>query len=418
MSASYATCGEEILSTERRVSTITAISRLNTVINLKSFFELANVVEKDSEPNHIIYIEFGKDKFDCVTRGTHYKPVKKPKNTKKKDAGGACGSSSAGKKGNGGQSCTAKRFDNQITIIIQLTGARYVNMKLFQNGKIQMTGLKAIDEGHVACGVIKREILSARSKQESLRTTITADEAARRANIRKAFADIEKHKETIVAVKSVHIQPHEVVYKEREIAKKVTELNNKISKCNAVLSSTYTAGESIEEEEFDICDKGTIKETDYKVCLINTDFEVNTKIKREHLYGVLVDKQKNLCSYVPEMYPGVKLQYLWNRNRNHNGNCRCYPQENDTFLQKYCVGNGSGTEQFACKKITIAIFQSGRIIITGASFEQIEDAYSYIVRIIKENFDKVHKKQLDPELIQKTIDRHNTANINMQKDIQ
>ena len=46
-----------------------------------------------------------------------------------------------------------------------------------------------------------------------------------------------------------------------------------------------------------------------------------------------------------------------------------------------------------CKKITIAIFQSGCVIITGAqSLLQINEAYAWINEIIFSNKDSVEKK--------------------------
>ena len=53
------------------------------------------------------------------------------------------------------------------------------------------------------------------------------------------------------------------------------------------------------------------------------------------------------------------------------------------------VGNGN------CKRITIAIFQSGRILITGGrNREQISKSYNFINRVLKENFDIVRKRKV------------------------
>ena len=71
-----------------------------------------------------------------------------------------------------------------------------------------------------------------------------------------------------------------------------------------------------------------------------------------------------------------------------------------------------------CKKITISIFQSGNIIITGArSLEQINDAYSFINKVLKKDYsllnldeyykDMVERPSRDTHLNEKDLELHN-----------
>lgn len=128
-------------------------------------------------------------------------------------------------------------------------------------------------------------------------------------------------------------------------------------------------------------DIDTIKARDFTIRMINSDFSVNYKIRRRELHRYLMDMHDNKCSYQPETYPGVKLQYFWNsKNKNIAGNCHC---------EKMCFGKGTGQELGSCKKVTISIFQSGKVLITGAtSFEQVNDAYAYITKILSEQINK------------------------------
>ena len=53
-----------------------------------------------------------------------------------------------------------------------------------------------------------------------------------------------------------------------------------------------------------------------------------------------------------------------------------------------CKGQGTGDGDGECKRITMSIFRTGRIIITGArEIKQIEAAYSFLNKV----FDK-HEK--------------------------
>ena len=51
---------------------------------------------------------------------------------------------------------------------------------------------------------------------------------------------------------------------------------------------------------------------------------------------------------------------------------------------KFCSGQGDGTEISSCKRITIAVFQTGSIIITGARMKkQLDEAYDFMNNVIR-----------------------------------
>ena len=54
------------------------------------------------------------------------------------------------------------------------------------------------------------------------------------------------------------------------------------------------------------------------------------------------------------------------------------------MCDKICNGQGDGKSETSCKRITIAIFQTGSIIITGArNLNQLEEAYDFMNTILK-----------------------------------
>lgn len=120
-----------------------------------------------------------------------------------------------------------------------------------------------------------------------------------------------------------------------------------------------------------------LKNTNYKICLINSDFKVNFEIRLDYLYKIVTTKYNIICSYEPCIYPGAKIEYYYP----NNGYCLC---------KEFCNGK---TE--TCKKITIAVFQSGCVIITGANkIEHIEIAYAFITKILKDNLEQIERKKL------------------------
>jgi TATA-box binding protein (TBP) (component of TFIID and TFIIIB) len=125
----------------------------------------------------------------------------------------------------------------------------------------------------------------------------------------------------------------------------------------------------------------------FKIRMINTDFKVyqdgehteRFNIKRKELHNLLIsNKYNNKSSFQPGIYQGVKLEYFWNTaNHAKNGICACVNN---------CFGKNAGEGDGNCKKVTVAIFESGSILITGGiTFEQVDDAYKYICNVIKEN---------------------------------
>lgn len=101
-----------------KISTITLDCKLHTIINLDKFAKY--VVLKEDE---IVSIKFG-NRTDTATNRTivFIKPKKKP---------------------------SVKNFYNQVTILMKPTNnpeRNYINIKVFKNGSLQMTGCKDMDD--------------------------------------------------------------------------------------------------------------------------------------------------------------------------------------------------------------------------------------------------------------------------------
>jgi TATA-box binding protein (TBP) (component of TFIID and TFIIIB) len=59
---------------------------------------------------------------------------------------------------------------------------------------------------------------------------------------------------------------------------------------------------------------------------------------------------------------------------------------------KFCNGQGDGKAVGQCKKITIAAFQTGSIIITGArNRAQLDEAYTFINNVLQRHSEVVTK---------------------------
>ncbi len=246
--------------TDLRISTMTAISSINSDIDL-------NYLYQNFTPNDVItYMQYGANEDKGVT-GKTVRKTRKPK--------------------------PKKTFYNQITL--HIICEKTVNVKLFNNGRIQMTGLKYQDHG-------------------------------------------------TKVVSSVVEQLYHFNFED-----------------NPFLSSIPCKIDPV------------------SIACINSDFSINFPIKRELLHRDIVNAGY-YSSYEPCIYPGVNIKYYYN-TLHPGGICQCESQ---------CAGKGCGSVDGGCKKVTVAVFKSGKAIITGArSLEQLHTAYSFITQFIDERKEKL-----------------------------
>jgi hypothetical protein len=112
----------------------------------------------------------------------------------------------------------------------------------------------------------------------------------------------------------------------------------------------------------------------YMVRLINSDFHVGFTINNRRLQQLIVKRYPHMCIYEPCIYNGVKLLYYHNSTNRIPGVCSCTGR---------CDGKGDGA---CCKKVTVAVFQTGSVIITGATdVAQVHCAYDFIKELLKSN---------------------------------
>ena len=234
-----------------RISTITCILQISNDIDLKKVYEDVPIT------NYIPFIEYGAAN---TPKGFSKKMLRKKRKKTKK-----------------------KIFYNQATLHV-FHDQKIMNVKLFNNGKIQITGLKKEDQGPKLI--------------ESL---------------------IEYLKDIDVMEEDTYLMNHKLV-------------------------------------------------------LINSDFDLGFEINRDALQREIIEAGI-YSSYEPCIYPGVNIKYFININ-NFDGICCC---------ESMCNGKGRADGDGRCKKITIAVFKSGKVIITGGqSIEQLETAYYFIQDFIDE----------------------------------
>ena len=190
-------------------------------------------------------------------------------------------------------------FYNQATVRIKTKSkTKPINVKLFKNGSIQMTGCISV-ENAVECMSIMCE----------------------------------------------------------EFKKIKGVLSKKMDKIDEIKFSTNLDNLTIKKME------------DFKVGMINSNYHIGFKVDRDALYEILLENSTE-CTFEPCVHAGVNIKHNY----------------------------------YDIKKISVFVFESGSIVITGARDKhQIVDAYEYISRKLCENYNLVLKKDLDTILEREDI---------------
>ena len=284
----------DIIITPIRVSTITVLCRLGIDINLDVFFKNFIPYENLEYDYKIVSMEY----MDNTPKG-----IVKQKKKKQSYA-------------NANLIKKRTSFYNQITIIMDYK--KCINLKLFRNGSIHITGIIDEEQGKKAVEFLGNEI------------------------------------------------------------RKIYDIDNAITTGNINDLGTYS----------------------WDIVLINSDFACNFKIRREKLYEIIDSKYNLVVNYESDSYPGVKTSFYWSEKDDgtkvissglydgiKTGLCKCK-------LGSTCKGKGRGTlsDDDCCRKITISIFQSGKIIITGArAIKQVDECYNFIVLLLKKYYNEISR---------------------------
>lgn len=247
------------LPDDLRISTMTITCNFNTLIDTQNVGKYI-----DLDFGNIVCVKYGSDN---KTRSL-IKLKKINKKSKKKH----------------------KNFYNQATIIIETKNKRGINVKLFKNGSIQMTGCKDLSN----------------------------------------FVDA-------LTTLCLKLKKNKAIY---------DRVTNKIIKKPFVNNP----------ENMD-----PSKVYNIKIRMINSNFHIGFLINREKLFEVLKVLKMN-CTYEPCIHACVNIKYV------HKGK----------------------------DIISIFVFESGSIIITGAkNKDHIVDSYKFITKLLHDNYDIVVKNDID-----------------------
>lgn len=159
-----------------------------------------------------------------------------------------------------------------------------------------------------------------------------------------------------------------------------------ITACNYLLNELKKYKDVFIDTEESLVNNSIVD--NFRITMINSDFNTNFKIDLLKLLDILNNLSKDrFIKFNPAVYRGLMIGFFWNETKKiQDGCCNCPIK---------CTGKkkkSKNTECIPCKKITISIFKSGSVIITGGYLkEQIDDAYKFINNLFKEQYHNIVK---------------------------
>tara|TARA_Y100000768_G_scaffold388840_2_gene387782 strand:- start:6097 stop:7212 length:1116 start_codon:yes stop_codon:yes gene_type:complete len=282
-----------------------------------------------------------------------------------------------------------KIFYNQLTIKIRpyysihnkINVNSVVNIKLFRNGNMQMCGLRCEEDGLLSLKILIKQINNIFGEQiivtEFLHNKFSV-------GLTKTIIDKLYNKNIFLVDYDSYLDVMNTYNKTCNTI--CNALNKKVD--NSVIKNIVTDYNNY------------INILKYNITLINSDFYIGCKINRTNTYNFVLNDYNLICDYDPCIYQGVLIKFYWNYDKEtQDGRCNCSVP---------CNGKGSGTGNGNCRKITISIFQSGNIIITGkCNRTELHYIYNYIVELLHNNYERVKQVSLGDEV--KKIKRRNIS---------
>lgn len=368
---------------EVRISTITmsvqVVSDENVSLNLTNIGKYLDI------DNEIIGIKYNYATLNVIKGAYTTSLVKKTKNSNHMG--------------------TQNLFYNQVTIIYNNNG-NHVNVKLFGNGTLHLTGCKSIKEGETIASLLFEKLKKLSNKEDILLLTrdvnnvwLDKDNLIYSHNHLKVIGFYHKEQNCYVIHKKEYDFDQKTglfIYRKTESQRKRHLLDMNGEKCGTFkielvknkskfykrnsnifydyqnLLIYYNNDMIIGKMIYDIsisndeCTSSeTVIETKYKtdafdklghytfstdINCINVYFNIGFKINRQKMFQKLLT-DGFICKYKPESYSGIKMIYkmsahLGKRADCGNGLCHC-------------------TTKCTCTNITFLIFQSGNVIVTG-----------------------------------------------------
>ncbi len=164
----------------------------------------------------------------------------------------------------------------------------------------------------------------------------------------------------------------------------------------------------------------------YAVTSMNANFKANFDMDLFNFYKLLTKNEDLYVKYEPNKYRGIQINYFWNKNNDENileyknhfyqdGLCRCSKtcsakKDRKISHSIFDVKNEANTlNTNSCVKVSISVFKNGSInIMASKSEEQTDSAYYFVNQLLEKYYKDIVTTSIH--------DIENTANEYQEED--
>ena len=394
---------------ELKISTMTCLCLLNVEINLDILSRFVNVYDiKDDEitkgKGGIVYVDY----FMILPRGQY---CGKKAQVKKKDLQNNdkllkyIGESSVSEidseiqlgdifkdkpnksKKQKKKHIKKRQFENQATLIFHFNNDRSVNIKVFHNGKIQMTGVRSVEEANWIItrliDIIKETSVHLIDKKEMNNPSFM----------------IKNQYIYTTIIKNDDNDKNDTNNDDKN--EKVINTIYRYIKCNGSYKWIEINDDRVKELKMGqhaVEDNSKIKMTNYESVMINSNYSLGFNIDRNKLH-LLLKRKYNIYATLESTYQAVKSYYFFNSKSNSSSSSDTIKENNSKGICQcevpcFVLKEKNKKISTPCSQVTIAVFRTGSVIITGGcTIEQTKEAYHFINKLIKDNFNLLYQKE-------------------------
>jgi len=172
-----------------------------------------------------------------------------------------------------------------------------------------------------------------------------------------------------------------------------------------------------------VFDKKRVNIKQYNTVMINTCYDLGISIDRDITSSILNHRYNFNTVWEGDGYPGVRILYYYNTDTvgtSNEGRCICNSESGEI-----CSGKGTGVGDNNCRKISIALFQSGKVIIAGGcqDTKPIYSVYELFNKVISEIVNEITKidstgvKKQVKKVKEIYIDKSTINNMNLYENV-
>ena len=318
-----------------------------------------------------------------------------------------------------GQCCIKSNTHEEEEMIINLGNVvKHITRNIFEykfekNKKYPIQGLKVgnliirydeifLKKNRIPCVKYKNRLMNPLDKDDCYRIIENIEELVSEINSKKgrqkkSKKEDEDEKEEFYNTCSIYLKPSKTM---KTVNIKLF-LNGEISLAGCKMDNDGELACQILLNEMkrypDIFMKETITNdslyiSNTKIKMINSDFNLRFEVNLNDFMRCMNQNDPGVFTILrPERHRGLRIFFYWNLAKTEqNGICDC---------ETRCNGKGSGEGPGNCKKVSIFVFKSGKVIVTGGkSMEQLQLAYHFVNGLVRKYYKHILRVNIEGEL--------------------